>query len=603
MRKCPSCNKSYPDKTQYCAEDGTALGPVEGAADPRVGTTVDRYRVEQKLGTGGMGVVYRAEHIHLRRPVALKLLHSRLEAEPEVVERFFREARAAADLKNPHIVEVSDFGTLDDGAAFLVMEYLQGSSLDELIRSERRLEPERAVRIACQVANALGAAHEKGVIHRDLKPPNVMLADVDGDPDFVKVLDFGIAKLLEGDTKQLTKTGIVMGTPAYMAPEQASGGAVDARTDIYALGVILYEMLTGAPPFGGDNPTQILVAHVTVEPAPLRAVRPELPEALEQVILACLAKEPDGRPATMDALRQALATWAPGNEAAASVAAAPVAGALVAAADLPQPAVPDIGTAPTVAPPGLAPTAAAPAMTGPGVSQAPPTMAATGPATPAAVQQAPVMAPTVLPETRADTPVQTVPPQAPLQHSAPQPMMAPMQMAPAQPASSRAGLMVGIIVAVLLGCILVGGGVAFFVLSTSDDVKETSIAAVPKAKAEPVKVGDDTSEYDDPNAPASDPGDQVKAAGGDAPPHEAEPPAAAPAKPAARKPVRRAVARKSSAVVIIDSVPRGADVVNNGRTVGQTPLPFTPPGTTFFVLKLKGYKAADVTVNPGDKSP
>ena len=305
MRKCPSCSKSYPDNTQFCPEDGAALPASSESDDPRLGTTIDRSRQESNLGAGGMGVVYRAEHIHLRRPVALKLLHARLAEDQEVVERFFREARAASDLASEHIVGVTDFGTFEDGA-FLVMEYLPGKSLD-VVLNQGRMDARRAVHIAVQIASALGAAHEKGVIHRDLKPANVILVEQNGDPDFAKVLDFGIAKLIQGETKQLTKTGIVMGTPAYMAPEQASGEKVDARTDIYALGIMLYEMLGGAPPFTGENPTQVLVAHVTRPPEPLRTHNPEIPEGLEQVILSCLAKDPDQRPASMAALAEALA--------------------------------------------------------------------------------------------------------------------------------------------------------------------------------------------------------------------------------------------------------------------------------------------------------
>ncbi len=542
MRRCPSCNKSYPDKTQFCPADGASLGaPDKEEGDPRVGTTIDRYRLESNLGTGGMGVVYKAEHIHLRRPVAVKLLHAHLAEDAEVVERFFREARAAGDLNNEHIVKVSDFGTFEDGA-FLVMEFLPGKSLDTVLRG-KPLERQRVVHIATQVADALGAAHEKGVVHRDLKPANVILVEQDGDPDFAKVLDFGIAKLLEGETKQLTKTGIVMGTPAYMAPEQASGEMVDARTDVYALGIMLYEMLGGTPPFTGENPTQVLVAHVTRPPEPLRQHNPDVPEGLERVVLSCLAKDAKARPASMAALSKALAPWAGPNPVATK---AGMGAGIVAPVALSDAGVVDLGTAETVPPDlplpdnqpapaepsisGMEPTMAAHAtpMGTPHASTSAPTMTATGPATPAGTPNASTSAPTLTgtgpanadsvtpptvaaPATPAGTAAPpTIPPTAQgrgvaLQDSVPNtvvPAATPVGT-PTTAAPSSGGLgKVLILLAVLLG-LGAGAGATFWLLRGDDSKKATRVASADSDDDdddEPLKAAatsGDASEHDD----------------------------------------------------------------------------------------------------------
>jgi serine/threonine protein kinase len=245
-----------------------------------------------------MGIVYRAEHTIIGRPVAVKLLHPHLTAVPEAVDRFFREARAAAEVATDHVVQVTDSGGTEDGTTFLVMELLSGRSLRELLDVEHPLEIERAVRIALQVTEALTAVHDKGVIHRDLKPGNIQLVQRGEERDFVKLLDFGIAKIRESSLK-LTQTGMILGSPSYMSPEQASSEPVDHRTDIYALGVILFEMLTGSVPFHGKTPPEILTAHAMDEPPAPRSLRQEIPEALEQTVLHCLAKDPEDRPPDM----------------------------------------------------------------------------------------------------------------------------------------------------------------------------------------------------------------------------------------------------------------------------------------------------------------
>jgi serine/threonine protein kinase len=224
------------------------------------------YRVESVLGSGGMGAVYKVAHVHMRKAFALKVLHHDMSSMPEIVARFEREAVAAGSIQHPNVVAATDFGRLDDGSFYLVLEYVAGSSLRDRI-AEGPMDPMRALRIARGITVAVGAAHAKGIVHRDLKPENVMLVDRDGNPDFVKVLDFGIAKLDQpaaSGAQPLTRMGAVFGTPDYMAPEQAMGEAVDARADLYAVGVLLFEMLTGTRPFGGGTVT-VMRKHVVGE--------------------------------------------------------------------------------------------------------------------------------------------------------------------------------------------------------------------------------------------------------------------------------------------------------------------------------------------------
>jgi tRNA A-37 threonylcarbamoyl transferase component Bud32 len=260
-----------------------------------------------------MGAVYVAQHQRLNRQVAVKVLLPQLGRNPEVRARFFREARAATDIGNEHIVEIIDFGELDDATSYIVMEWLHGQSLRDLLRQSGRLPIARALHIAEGIGTALQAAHAAGIVHRDLKPDNVFLVAHGGDPDFVKVLDFGIAKVTAGEADGFkTQTGELLGTPHYMSPEQCNGKAVDQRADVYALGVILYEMLTGELPFKGRTMGELLVAHVTQPVPPPRTVNPAIPEDLERVVMQALTKSPDERFGRMEALLGALrAAWAP----------------------------------------------------------------------------------------------------------------------------------------------------------------------------------------------------------------------------------------------------------------------------------------------------
>jgi eukaryotic-like serine/threonine-protein kinase len=262
------------------------------------GTVVaGRYRVERLLGTGGMGAVYQAEHVHMRKTVALKVLHRELANVNEVVTRFEREAIAAARIEHPNVVAANDFGKLDDGSFYLVLEYVDGKSLRELI-AQGPVPTDRVVEIARQTALALSAAHAAEIVHRDLKPDNVMLLSEPDGTSRVKVLDFGIARVSlpnAPDATHLTRVGVVMGTIAYMSPEQATGQTVDGRSDLYSLGVMMYEMIAGRQPFEAELASQVLARQLVEPPPPLPSATPP---ALVALVMDLLAKAPKDRPAT-----------------------------------------------------------------------------------------------------------------------------------------------------------------------------------------------------------------------------------------------------------------------------------------------------------------
>ncbi|MDB4982976.1 MAG: serine/threonine protein kinase, partial [Myxococcales bacterium] len=274
-----------------------------------VGQTVGNYTIVSKLGEGGMGTVYLAEHPVIGRKAALKAIHPHFARDADIVSRFVTEAKSVNQIGHQNIVDVTDFGTTPDGDFYFIMEYLPGDNLAEVIGRAGRLAPERALRIAVQIADALEACHGHGVIHRDLKPENVILIARNDDVDFVKVLDFGLAKLtVAADAPtHTTRAGAVMGTPYYMAPEQCEGRAeIDHRADIYALGVILFEMLTGKIPFGGTGFGEIILKHMSTPPPAARSIVPELSPALDLILFRALEKDPRERFQTMSELREAL---------------------------------------------------------------------------------------------------------------------------------------------------------------------------------------------------------------------------------------------------------------------------------------------------------
>ncbi len=269
-----------------------------------------RYRLEGTLGHGGMGVVYRGMDLMMKRAVAVKLIRAvdGVELDDEIAGRFLREAKNTARLQHEHIIEVFDLGRSDEGGLYFVMELLEGESLSARLRREGKISPATTVHIARQICDALQVAHTAGVIHRDLKPANIMLLSRAGDADFVKVLDFGVAKSTAGDQDtQLTHTGMLVGTVDYMAPEQIMGKPVDGRTDVYALGVVLYKMLSGKPPFKDTGVPALIHAHLNTMPKPLIEVTTGVPNELDHVVLRCLAKSPDRRFESMAELARALA--------------------------------------------------------------------------------------------------------------------------------------------------------------------------------------------------------------------------------------------------------------------------------------------------------
>ncbi len=276
--------------------------------DPLIGQTIDgRYLIERQLGEGGMGVVYQIKHVILGKALAMKVLRADVSRDEEIITRFRQEAQSASAIGSQHIIDISDFGTLPEGSTYFVMEMLDGTELSELIEAPEPIPAERVIHIAKQLCDALGAAHERGIVHRDMKPDNVFLIERPKNPDFVKVLDFGIAKV-GGASSKLTQAGQVFGTPHYMSPEQCAGQSVDHRTDIYAVGVILYEMACGRVPFDADNLMGILTKHIYEQPIPPHELPPpiEVPPGLEAVILKALAKQADQRYQSMSEMREDL---------------------------------------------------------------------------------------------------------------------------------------------------------------------------------------------------------------------------------------------------------------------------------------------------------
>jgi len=303
MFVCAECGASRPGPG-FCATDGSPLAAI--GEDLLLGTTIGAYRVARLLGIGGMGRVYKGVHPTIGSRVAIKVLSRECSDRKDLVERFFAEAKAVNLIRHESIVNVLDLAMLPDGRPYIIMEYLDGAPLSNLIETaiqlQRPLPLGGVARLAAEVLDALGAAHAKGIVHRDLKPDNIYVTP-SGRP---KVLDFGIAKLTDASTGSSTRTGSLLGTPHYMAPEQAAGRAIDHRADIYAMGIILYECFTGTKPFNAEALFDLLRMHVEAPPPPPRRLRPDLPPDLEQVILVALAKQPEHRFANAQAMSMAL---------------------------------------------------------------------------------------------------------------------------------------------------------------------------------------------------------------------------------------------------------------------------------------------------------
>jgi serine/threonine-protein kinase len=301
MATCPSCRKRYPDDVTKCEVDGETLlhdrAFVGEEKDLVAGQPIGEYVVEAKIGEGGFGSVYRAVHPLIGKTAAIKVLNRQYSSNPQWVSRFIAEARAVNQIKNRYIIDIFAFGSLDDGRQYYVMELLEGLSMDAFLKQRGRLTPEDAIPLLRGIAKALDAAHAAGIAHRDLKPENVFLViDEDGTPS-PKLLDFGIAKLLgESAAQHKTRTGTPMGTPAYMSPEQCRGKSVDHRTDLYSLGVLAHEALTGKLPFDGDDVMEILLKQTTADAPPMSTTCPAIPPSLDRPVLELLDKDPAKRP-------------------------------------------------------------------------------------------------------------------------------------------------------------------------------------------------------------------------------------------------------------------------------------------------------------------
>jgi serine/threonine-protein kinase len=338
MKVCPACRSDYSGGEVFCPVDATRLvtssqmtaSPLD-PDDPLLGAVLaGRYVIERRIGEGGMGLVYEGIHRDIDKRVAIKVLRDDLSRRPEVVARFRQEAKSASRIGHENIVDISDFGETTRGASYFVMEFLEGEDLANVLGREACIAPERACHIVLQCCRALAATHAKGIVHRDIKPENIFLTTRDGVSDFVKIVDFGIAKMSDIETdgapgRKLTKTGMIFGTPEYMSPEQAAGKELDHRVDVYALGIILYECIVGQVPYEGDTFMGVLTQHLFGELPSMRELNPraELSEELELVIRKALAKNPYERYFDTDDLAEAIEAALEGRLSPATAAGPP----------------------------------------------------------------------------------------------------------------------------------------------------------------------------------------------------------------------------------------------------------------------------------------
>jgi serine/threonine-protein kinase len=300
MKLCPTCGTEFGDEQKFCPNDGSALRTSQQG--DLVGSVIaERYHISKKLGEGGMGAVYLGEHVKMGRKSAIKVMSSSMAHDPEAIARFNREASNASRINHPNVCAIYDFGETPDGVIYLAMEFIEGGSLGNVLEREGGLPLQRAADILAQTADALQAAHDLGIVHRDLKPDNIMLTRGRDGRDLVKVVDFGIAKAMSGEEgQQVTKTGLVVGTPEYMSPEQLSGDKLDGRSDTYSLALVFYRMATGTFPFQATSAQEMMIKRLTDDPLPLGAARPDIvfPTALEEALRHALGRMPSERYAT-----------------------------------------------------------------------------------------------------------------------------------------------------------------------------------------------------------------------------------------------------------------------------------------------------------------
>ncbi len=307
---CPKCGRHYDSAAVFCQKDGSRLTLTEEPPDPYIGQMLlDQFKIEEQIGAGGMGTVYRARQTTLHRDVAIKILHPELADNRDAVRRFKREARVCTALDHPNVVRVFLFGQLPDGSLYIVMEFLRGRSLLEVIQRDGALPVHRALHIASQICDGVGEAHGHNVVHRDIKPENIVLIEKARDPDFVKVLDFGIARVLWSEEQTVaTQSGLVFGTARYISPEGAAGEVTDARSDVYSLGILTYQLLSGETPFDAPSPVAMLMKHIHSTPPHLLAQERarHVPEAIADVVMRALSKNPEGRYEDAQAFGEAL---------------------------------------------------------------------------------------------------------------------------------------------------------------------------------------------------------------------------------------------------------------------------------------------------------
>jgi serine/threonine-protein kinase len=534
---------------QFCAKDGTPL-VADNSQKLKVDLVgrilADRYRIMRLLGEGGMGQVYEAQHVNINKRFAIKLLRPEIVSNPEAVARFRQEAWSASSIGHENIIEIDDFATLPDGSVYLAMEFLDGMSLADKMRESTMIPVTDGLDISMQVSHGLGAAHDKGIIHRDMKPENIFVA-VKRERTLVKILDFGIAKVSGHEGQKMTRTGAIFGTPHYMSPEQALGKTLDHRSDIYSVGVIMYEVFTGRVPFEAESFMGILTKHIMAQAVPPRQMAPErdIPYEVESLIMRAMAKEPNDRIQTMHDLAAEieglLGQWAPDlllPRTSGGMAVARPSGQLARTS---QPAFGAVHPSQPVLqrpPSGAFKTSpSGPVVVGSGVRPIAPTELAPGSAQMQVAKglsgPMPVRSPTPLGGAPAlsDSVPYAFPPQKP---------------------RSNLGLWLG-----LLALLVVGGGAAAFVVLQKPASDPPKPVETPKVET-PVAV--ETQK-----------------------PVEVPPPAA-----------------PADLEVIVDSMPPGAKIMKEGKALGETPDTVkVPPGQTLAViLSKKGFVDEPVLVDP-----